>query len=86
MLQMIALAMQIFAYLTENKDAIKTLILNIEGLIPEAAGSSKAQAVRTFIGTAMGQEAQIEAAWPLVAPIFNLFVAHVKPAVPAPVA
>jgi hypothetical protein len=34
--------------------------------------------VKDFIGQAMAIEAQMEAAWPIVAPIFNLFVAAVK--------
>jgi hypothetical protein len=83
----IALLLSVFSFFAQNKDTIKQVVTSVETLIPEAPGNQKAQAVKTFIGAAMGIEGEIEQAWPLVAPIFNLFVAHTKhpvAAVPAP--
>lgn len=76
--QAILIAMQIFSFLAENKAAIITLIQTLEQLLADAPGSAKAQAVKDFIAKAMGMEAQMETAWPFVAPIFNLLVATVK--------
>ena len=78
MSQIITTAMQILAYLIANKDTIRQLVINIEGLIPDAPGQAKAQAVKTFIAAGLGIEAQVEQSWPLVSPVFNLFVGIVK--------
>ena len=69
---------QIFAFLVSHKDTIKALILALQDLMPDAPGTSKAQAVKDFIAKALGIEASIEAAWPQVAPLFNLFVSLTK--------
>ena len=69
---------QIIAFLASHKEDIKSLILNIEALMPEAIGADKAQTVKDFIGKALGLEAQIESVWSYVAPIFNHFVATTK--------
>ena len=74
---------QIIAFLVSNKAQIKELILSIEALIPDAPGSSKASAVKEFIGTALNISDQIEAVWPVVLPIFNLLVGIVKGPKPA---
>lgn len=73
-----SIAIQIIGYIVENKDTIKGLIFSIQSLIPDAAGGDKANAVKSFIGKALNIEGQLESAWPMVAPIFNLFVAAVK--------
>lgn len=70
--------LQVISFLVANKEQIKEVILSIEALIPDTPGSAKAGAVKAFIGTALGIEAQIEAVWPLVSPIFNLLVGSVK--------
>ncbi len=82
----IAVVLSVFNFLAQNKDTIKQVIVSIENLVPDSPGSEKAKAVKGFIATALGIEEQMEQTWPFVAPIFNLFVAHVKstPAVPAP--
>ena len=72
--------LSILAFMYQNRDALKDVVLHIEGLIPDSPGTAKAGAVKQWIGAAMGIEAQMEAAWPLIAPIFNLFVAAAKPA------
>jgi hypothetical protein len=82
----ISVAMQVIGFLVENKDQIKQVVQSIEKLIPDAPGSDKAASVRAFIGKALDVEAQIEAAWPLVAPFFNLFVSVVKGKTTAPAA
>lgn len=78
-----ALVFQVVAFLINNKTAIRELILSIESLIPDAPGASKAGAVKSFIGQALNIGDTIDAAWPVVSPIFNLLVAQVK-AVQAP--
>ena len=70
--------MQIVSFIASNKDMLKTLVLDLENLIPDAPGNAKAAAVRAAIGTAIGIENQIEAVWPMIAPIFNLFVGAIK--------
>jgi hypothetical protein len=77
-MQALAIALQILTFLAQNKDNIKSIVLTIEQMAGDMPGSSKAQAVKDVIGKALSIEAQIEAAWPIVAPIFNLFVAAVK--------
>lgn len=74
----ILVAFQVISYLAANKDTIKQSIMDIEALIPSAPGNDKASALKGFIAGAVGVEAQIEAAWPFIAPIFNLFVASIK--------
>lgn len=78
MSQIVTVLLQIITFLVQNKDAIKQLILDLEALLPNSNGNDKAAQVRTFVGTSLGIEAQIEAVWPLVSPIFNAFVASVK--------
>lgn len=68
----------VLAYLAQNKDAIKQAILDLENLIPNAPGNDKAAAIRGMIAGALNIEGQIEAAWPIIAPVFNAFVALVK--------
>jgi hypothetical protein len=72
------IALQIIEWLAANRDTIKKTILNIEALIPDAPGGTKAAAVRSFIGSAMGIESQIEDAWVYAGPVFNLFVSMTK--------
>ena len=72
------LIFQIFSFLVAHKDDIKDLILGIEAMIPDAPGASKAASVKEFIGNALGVGDKIEAAWPVVLPVFNLLVATVK--------
>ena len=81
---LVSTALSVLGFLVQHKDDVKALILQVEQLMGEAAGNEKAQAVKTFIGTALGIEAQLEQAWPLVSPIFNAFVALVKKTNPAP--
>lgn len=73
-----AIFFQIVSFLFANRAEIKKLIIDIEGLIPDVPGSDKAAAVRGFIGAALNITDQIESAWPMVAPIFNLFVKDTK--------
>ena len=76
--QIIATVLQITAFLVSNKDSIIKLVLDIQSLIPDAAGADKAAVVKNFIGKALGIEQQLEAAWPLAKPVFDLLVAIVK--------
>lgn len=69
---------QVLGFIAENKDVIRSVILNIEALVPDAAGASKAAAVKQFIGTSLAIGDQIDAAWPVITPIFNLLVGVVK--------
>jgi hypothetical protein len=71
-------ALQIIAYLVSNREQIKDLILALESLAEKAVGPEKGAAIKGFIASAMGIESQIEAAWPMVAPFFNLFVKSIK--------
>ena len=71
-------AMQILRWIVEHRDDLVEMIKTIESLIPEMPGNEKAAAVRNAIGTALSIETQIDKAWPLVAPIFNLLVKDVK--------
>jgi len=68
----------ILSFMYDHREDIKKLILQVEGLMGEAPGTSKMAVVRGWIGTAMGIEQQIESAWPMVAPFFNLMVSLVK--------
>jgi hypothetical protein len=74
----IATVFAILSYLASNKDLIKQAIVDIQNLIPDAPGNDKAAAVKGFIASALNIESQIESVWPLVAPVFNAFVAVVK--------
>jgi hypothetical protein len=76
--QVISIVFQIITFLATHKDQIKQLILDIEALMPDAAGSEKATQVKTFIAAALSIEAQVEQAWSFVGPIFNRFVAATK--------
>lgn len=77
-MQYFLVAIQIFNWFIEHREELIKLIKGIESLIPDAPGNEKAAAVRNVIATALGVEATIEKAWPMVAPIFNLFVKDVK--------
>lgn len=68
----------VLAFLVSNRAAIKDLILHVQDLIPDAPGADKAALVKSWIGAAIGAEAQVESVWPLVSPLFNLIVAAVK--------
>lgn len=74
--------MQVFltvlTFIIQNRADIIEIIKSIEALIPDAPGNEKAAAVKEVIGKAIGTEQQLETAWPLVQPIFNLLVASVK--------
>ena len=72
------LAFQLFAYLIQHRKEIVDLILQIQDLFPDATGAEKAGVVRQFFGVALGVSDKIEEAWPLIAPVFNLFVAKAK--------
>ena len=74
----ISIAIQIITYLIANRQEISKLILGMQDLFPDSPGEEKASAVRGFIGAATNLTDKIEAAWPVVQPIFNLFVAKVK--------
>ena len=78
MLQIFSSVFQLIAYLVEHKDEIKTLIKNIQDLIPEAPGGTKAAIIKDTIATALGMEDKIEKVWPLVSGLFNSFVADTK--------
>jgi hypothetical protein len=79
----ISAALSVISFIAQNRDTLKQIVVSIENLIPDAAGNSKAAAVRDFIGKALDMEAQMEQLWPLVLPFFNLFVADVKTALKA---
>ena len=83
MSSILIVALQIISFLATHREQLKQLVLDLEGLLTD--GSTKAGAVKSFIGAALGVEGQLEAAWPIVAPVFNGFVAHVKKDVPAAV-
>ena len=77
-MQALSIVIQVLSFFATNREAIKQIILDIEALIPDAPGATKAAQVKAFIATAMGIETQVESAWPLISPIFNLFVGWVK--------
>lgn len=77
-MQYLLVAMQIIGWFIEHKDELVKLIKGVESLIPDAPGNEKAAAVRNVIATALSIESTIDKAWPMVAPIFNLFVKDVK--------
>lgn len=74
----ISLVLQIIGFLVTNKNQIREMVLAIEALIPDVPGPSKANTVKIFIGEALGVADSIESVWPLVLPLFNLFVSKVK--------
>ena len=74
----VSLALEIVTYLVKNRKEIADLILQIQDLFPDTPGEEKASVVRKVIGTVLGISDKIEESWPLVSPIFNLFVAKVK--------
>ena len=69
---------QILEFLWTNRDKVKAIVLGLEGLAEGALGVDKAAAFKSHIGAVLGVEAQIEAAWPMVAPFFNLAVKSIK--------
>lgn len=69
---------QVLGFLIANKETFRQIISGIEELAPDAPGTAKAGAVRGIIGDALNIAKEIEAVWPLVLPIFNLFVARTK--------
>lgn len=71
-------ALSIISFLVSNKAAIVQAVTEIELLIPDAPGATKAAAVKGFIASGLSIENEIEQAWPFVAPLFNAFVAIVK--------
>jgi hypothetical protein len=73
---------QLLTFLVDHKDEIKSIVLQIQTLIPDAPGTEKAAIVKSFISKALGIEATIESVWPMVAPVFNLIVAAVKAKMP----
>ena len=81
--QAVATALQIISFLAANKDTLKALVTDIQTLIPDAPGDAKAAQVKAWIGSALNVGSQLEAAWPLVKPLFDTFVAIVKTAKPA---
>jgi hypothetical protein len=77
--------LSIISYLVKNKDQIQQTVQDLETLLPDSGnGAAKLAVVKNLIATAIGAEAQIEAVWPFVAPIFNAIVAKIK-GKPAPV-
>ena len=68
----------VLSFMYDHRADIKELVLKIEGLVGDAPGASKAGIARDWIASAMGIESQMEAVWPMVQPIFNLFVGLVK--------
>lgn len=71
-------AFQIFSFMASHKDELKQAVVDVENIAAEAAGPTKGAVIKSVIAGALGIEAQIEAAWPFVAPIFNAFVAKAK--------
>lgn len=74
----ITVALQVVTYLLQHRKELAELILSIEAMFGDEPGASKAGMVRQFIGAALDIVDKIESAWPLISPIFNLFVAKVK--------
>lgn len=72
------LFLQVLAFLITNRAQIVELIKGIESLIPDAPGSEKCAAVKGAIAQTLSIEQKIDAAWPMVQPIFNLLVSEVK--------
>lgn len=72
------IVLQVITFLVTHRDGIKQMILDLETLIPETPGLTKATAVKSFIANGLGIETQIETVWPLISPIFNAMVASTK--------
>lgn len=70
--------LMVLGFLVSNRATIVDMIKHVEELIPDAPGGSKAALVKGWISSAMGAEANLEAVWPMVGPLFNLLVASVK--------
>lgn len=81
-----SIALQILTFIFSNKDTIKQIVLGLEQLAGDLPGSQKAQAVKDFIATSLNIVGQVEGAWPMVAPIFNVIVAAFKAKAAAPAA
>jgi len=77
-MQAFTILLSVISFFAQNKDAIKTMILDMEALLPNSNGHDKAAQVKNYIAASLGIEAQIETVWPLLAPIFNAFVGTVK--------
>ncbi len=73
-----AVVIQVIDFLVEHKEDIKKMVLALESLAETAAGPDKAAVIRQYIGGALNMEAQVEAAWPAIAPFFNLAVSAIK--------
>jgi len=80
MSQIVIVALKVLSFLVSNRASIVQVITDIEGLIPDAPGATKAAAVKSFVSASLNIEGQIEQVWPLIGPIFNTLVAAVKPA------
>lgn len=78
MSQLVTAALQILTFLVSNRASLVQVITELEALIPDVPGATKAAAVKNFIAASLGIEAQIEQVWPLISPIFNALVAAVK--------
>lgn len=81
--QAVQIALAVLSFLVENRDTIRKLVLDVEALIPDAPGASKAASVKQFIAASISAGDQLDAAWPLISPVFNLLVAAVKGTKPA---
>lgn len=79
-------AEQILEFLWANREKVKGVVLGIEGLAEGALGTDKAAAFKSYIGAALNIESQVEGAWPIVSPIFNLAVKSFKAKAAAPLA
>lgn len=70
--------LSVLAFLAQNKDTIKQIILLIQELFGSGTGATKAAVFKQWLASAMQAEEQVEQAWPLISPIFNAVVALVK--------
>ena len=77
----------IVLWLVTNHDEVLATIKNIEQLIPDAPGGSKAAVIKSSIVAALGVGDKIDQAWEIVGPlVFNPIVARVKGPKSAPAA
>lgn len=74
----IAQVFQVISFLVQHKDQIKQAVTDLEALMPNVGGSAKLQVIKNIVATALNIEAQIEALWPLVAPMFTALVSNIK--------
>ena len=68
----------VLAFLASTKDTIKQVVLHLQELLGSGTGSTKAAMFKNWLGVAMNAGDQVEAAWPMIQPIFNMFVAVAK--------